>query len=251
MRYHLDTIPLWEVMEQQAECPFCTLYHRVEQTEAENCLGGSLMEPAVRMRVNALGFCEKHHQLLSAQKDRLGHALLTDSHCKEILQKLPNRAYGASGKFRRPFLFWKPLSNSRAEPFIGQLEALSGSCIVCDNVNQHLQRYYHTFLHLWKCDPAFAALWDASRGPCIPHGAELLRHGQKHLSSPELEALADSVLSLLKAALALEEAELAYFTQQFDYRNQGRPWGKSKTALERTVRRLRGGFQDVEEKQTS
>lgn len=251
MPYHLDTIPLWEVMEQQAECLFCALFHRLEQGEIESSLGGSLMEPAVRMRVNALGFCEKHHRQLLAQKNRLGHALLTDSHCKELLQKLPCHTYGARGKRHWLLSFWKHFSNRHITPLILRLEALSDSCIVCCNVNHHLQRYYRTFFHLWKNDPAFVSLWNASRGPCIPHGAALLRHGQRHLSSPWLEALADSVLALLKAALTREEAELAFFTQQFDYRNQGRPWGNSKTALERTVRLLRGGFQSVEEKPTS
>jgi len=245
MQYHLDTFPLWEVISLQAECIFCALYHRLEQAEIENSLGGSLMEPAVRMRVNALGICEKHHQQLFTQNDRLGHALLTDSHCKELLQKLPPQADDMKRKLRRPFPFLKRDSKRRVILLIHQLESLSGSCIVCSNVNHHLQRYYRTFLHLWENDSSFLDLWNASLGPCIPHGAELLRYGQRHLSPSKLVELAASVLALLKAALAQEEEELAYFTQQFDYRNQGRPWGNSKTALERTVRRLRGGFQNM------
>ena len=33
---------------------------------------------------------------------------------------------------------------------------------------------------------------------------------------------------------------MEWFTLKFDYRNQDKPWGNSKNALERTVNRLRG-----------
>jgi len=246
MKYHLDTIPLWEVMEQRTECLFCSLNSKLEQAEVESSLGGGLMEPAVRMQVNALGFCERHHQQLLGQKNRLGHALLLGSHCKDLLQKLQDSAKGANKKFVLPFYFGKRFSNKRSNPFVHQLEALSVGCIICRNVHYHLQRYYHTFLHLWKNNPAFVKLWENSNGPCVPHSARLLCYGQQHLSPLEAESLANSVLALLKAALTRDEADLEYFTQQFDYQNQGRPWNECQNALERTIKRLRGGFTDEE-----
>ena len=33
MQYHLDTIPVWEAMEQNTACPLCALYRRVEAAE--------------------------------------------------------------------------------------------------------------------------------------------------------------------------------------------------------------------------
>ena len=52
MQYHLDTIPVWEAMEQNTACPLCALYRRVEASEIERSLGGSVMEPDARIRVN-------------------------------------------------------------------------------------------------------------------------------------------------------------------------------------------------------
>ena len=48
MIYHLDTIPVWEAMEKETPCPFCSLYERMEQQEVERSLGGSVMEPDTR-----------------------------------------------------------------------------------------------------------------------------------------------------------------------------------------------------------
>ena len=53
------------------------------------------------------------------------------------------------------------------------LEALCRSCVVCDDIQGHMERYYYTFLHLWKSDTAFREKWQASRGVCLPHAADL------------------------------------------------------------------------------
>ena len=88
MQYHLDTIPVWEAMEKNTACPLCALYRRVEDMEIERSLGGSVMEPDARIRVNERGICAHHHERLFAMQNRLGHALLADSHTKELLKKL-------------------------------------------------------------------------------------------------------------------------------------------------------------------
>ena len=93
MIYHLDTIPVWEAMEKETPCPFCSLYERMEQQEVERSLGGSVMEPDTRIRVNETGICARHHQQLFGMQNRLGHALLTDSHSKELLKKLEKKGF--------------------------------------------------------------------------------------------------------------------------------------------------------------
>ena len=88
MRYHIDTIPVWEALEKETGCPLCALYQKCEETEIDRSLGGSVMEPDARIRVNEKGICQRHHQQLFAMQNRLGHALLVDSHTKETLQKM-------------------------------------------------------------------------------------------------------------------------------------------------------------------
>lgn len=88
MQYHLDTIPVWEAMEQNTACPLCALYRRVEASEIERSLGGSVMEPDARIRVNEKGICAGTTGSSLPCKTGLGHALLVDSHTKELLKKL-------------------------------------------------------------------------------------------------------------------------------------------------------------------
>lgn len=236
MQYHLDTIPVWEAMEQACGCPLCALFQKSEQTEIDRSLGGSVMEPDSRIRVNERGICAAHHQQLFQMQNRLGHALLTDSHTKELLKKL-NRLEKLAPEGKKGLFSGR---GGDLDGLIQGLNALTETCVVCEAVDQHMNRYLYTFLHLWKNDTAFRKKWESSTGVCIPHAAELLKHAKKHLGGEKQQAFAASLLSLLKKNLAQDEKDLEWFTLKFDYRNQDKPWGNSKNALERTVNRLRG-----------
>ena len=88
MRYHIDTIPVWDAMKLEGECLLCALERKTELGEAERYLGASVMEPDVRIRVNDRGFCRKHHAMLFSMSNRLGHALMLESHMIEIREKM-------------------------------------------------------------------------------------------------------------------------------------------------------------------
>lgn len=239
MQYHLDTIPVWEVMEKETACPLCELYGRCELDEIDRSLGGSVMEPDARIRVNERGICQKHHKLLFLQKNRLGHALLTDSHTKELLKKidsikLPEERRG----------LFAPKDGLSA--LIETLKGLNAPCVICENIQTHMERYLYTFIHLWKTDQGFRAKWEASQGVCLPHAAELLAHAQRHLNAASQRAFAQTLLTLVKSSLAQDEKDLEWFTLKFDYRNHDKPWGNSRNALQRTINRLRGRCIDRE-----
>lgn len=245
MQYHLDTIPVWEAMEKNSACPLCTLYQKCEEDEIDRSLGGSVMEPDARIRVNERGICAKHHQQLFIMKNRLGHALLTDSHSKELLKKLEDLRKLIPGS--KKGLFAKK-DDSLAQ-LAAALDRLSTGCVICEDIDMHMQRYLYTFVHLWKTDTAFRQKWEASKGLCLPHAADLLRNAQKHLNAAQLQAFAQSLLTLLEKNLAEDEKELEWFTLKFDYRNQDKPWGNSRNALERTINRLRGACISPENKE--
>lgn len=234
--YHLETIPVWEAMELDSACPLCALHRRCEESEVERSLGGSVMEPDARIRVNERGICARHHQQLFEMKNRLGHALLTDSHTKELLKKLnqlaPLAAEGKGGRFSK--------RNDSIAALADEIEKLSRSCVICEEIEGHMQRYLYTFLHLWKTDTAFRERWEGSKGVCLPHATELLRQSQKHLNASQQQLFAQGLLELVRSNLAQDEKDLEWFTLKFDYRNQSQPWGNSRNALQRTVNRLRG-----------
>lgn len=236
MAYHLDTIPVWEAMEKECSCPMCELYRKCEETEIDRSLGGSVMEPDARIRVNERGICAKHHQQLFAMKNRLGHALLTDSHSKELLKKI-NQLEKLIPDGKKA---WFSDKKDSVTPLIEALNQLSCGCVICDDIDLHMQRYLYTFVHLWKTDAIFRKKWESSKGVCLPHAVNLLEHAQKHLSATQLQEFAHSLLILVKQNLETDEKDLEWFTLKFDYRNQDKPWGNSRNALERTINRLRG-----------
>ena len=69
---------------------------------------------------------------------------------------------------------------------------------------------------------------------------EVLRGALKHLSGSLQLQFVEELIGLQKRNLARVEHDLEWFTLKFDYRNQAKPWGNSRNALERTANRLRG-----------
>ncbi len=159
MRYHIDTIPVWDAVKLDSECLLCALRRQIERGEVERFLGGSVMEPDTRVRVNAKGFCQRHHVLLYAQQNRLGHALMTHTHMKEtrakadkILQAAAEDALqGGNSLFRR---FGKGDQDSLTAA-ADALDQLTSTCILCDSIADNMQRYAYTLLHLYTHDSAF------------------------------------------------------------------------------------------------
>ena len=239
MRYHIDTIPVWEAMEKETSCPLCALYQKCEINEIDRSLGGSVMEPDSRIRVNEKGICCKHHQQLFMMQNRLGHALLVDSHSKEHLKKLETLEKSLPATPGKRNLFARKEEN-HALRVAEALEKMSTTCVICEDIDSHMQRYMYTFLHLWKTDTKFRKTWEASKGMCLPHASELLRHASAHLNSQQQVEFTKSLMALVKNNFAEDEKDLEWFTLKFDYRNQSKPWGNSRNALERIINRLRG-----------
>ncbi len=241
MQYHLETIPVWEAMEAETACPFCMLHSKLEQNEVERSLGGSVMEPDARIRVNETGICAHHHQLLFGMQNRLGHALLCDSHSKEILMKLQKtKITGKTGLFSSAPNACKKLAR--------ELRSLTSSCVICEDIDAHMKRYLYTFIHLWKNDKSFLRKWNECKGICFPHAADLLDMASQQLTGAQQEAFATDILNSMKRTLGEDEADLEWFTLKFDYRNHDKPWGNSRNALERTINRLRSKCIDSSEK---
>ena len=238
MQYHLDTIPVWAAMELEGDCPLCAIARKTELDELDKALGGSVMDPDTRIRVNNTGICQKHQQALFQMNNRLGQALMMDSHLMEVIRRTDalREAYAPAGKSG---LFAKK-NTSATDALIDALERMSAGCVVCDEIRTHMDRYLYTFVHLLQNDKKFGEKWAASKGVCLPHAAELLRCAQKHMPQAKLDEFAPSLLALVSKQLHQNQEDLHWFTLKFDYRNADKPWGNSRKALERSVNQLRG-----------
>lgn len=96
------TIPVNEAFEASAAdpacgCPFCTLYRKLEENELDLILGASMMEPDVRIKTNEQGFCKTHYDMMFTRKNRLGMALMLESHLAEIKKEVAGGGFSLKG----------------------------------------------------------------------------------------------------------------------------------------------------------
>ncbi|MBR6953414.1 MAG: hypothetical protein IKH77_00030 [Clostridia bacterium] len=247
MRYHIDTIPVWDAMRLDGECFLCALQRRTELAEADRYLGASVMEPDVRVRVNRLGFCRVHHAMFFAMSNRLGHALMLESHHQETadqtreviarMKKAADAAAGAPlGKLSRSGAQAARDMAAAAE----QLREMADSCVLCDSIRENMERYLHTVFHLYRTDSEFHRCLTSGKGVCLPHLADLMRVAPQELNARELAAFVDEMgRNQAQQAERIQE-DISWFIRKFDHRFADQPWKNSKDAVPRTVNKLRG-----------
>ena len=247
MQYHIDTIPVWDAMKLNGECPLCALKRKNELMDVERFLGASVMEPDTRIPVNQKGFCGHHLSILFTQKNRLGLALMMHTHMKETRKTIDDALSKVreAGKQSGKALFKRMIKGANApqtplQEAARSLEKAVSSCILCDSVNEHMNRYLYTMLYLWERDKDFRKVFCESKGVCIPHAAQLLSMAEDNLPGKELENFVQTLSSLVSDNLNRITNEVEWFTLKFDYRNQDKPWGNSKDAVERACNKMRG-----------
>lgn len=247
MRYHIDTIPVWDALKLDGECPLCALRRKTELIDVDRFLGASVMEPDTRIQVNDRGFCRRHQALLYAQQNRLGHALMMHSHVREVLAKavpLFDQARAAAKKEAEAPALKRAVGKGGGKEEIAAaakaIGALSDRCIICDSIDENVRRYAYTLLHLYKTDPAFSAAFAASKGVCLPDMAMLMDLARQEMNGSLLSRFIDDLCAAVQKSLEKNEKDLEGFTLKFDYRNTQKPWGDSRDSLERTVNKLRG-----------
>ena len=126
------------------------------------------------------------------------------------------------------------------EHSIAAIDKLTETCVVCDAITESMERYLHTFFHLYKNESDFRRAFAASKGVCLPHAAELMRFAPKELNSKELADFADTLARLETEAFDRMQEEISWFIKKFDYRYSAEPWKNSHDAVERSVNKLRG-----------
>ena len=248
MRYHIDTIPVWDSIKLDGECFLCALKRKTELGEVDRYLGTSVMEPDTRIQVNQKGFCCNHQRMLYAMDNRLGHALMLESHVSEtrerlakIVKEISSAAKGASGASLLDKLTGKsPSAAKLMEEAAASLETLTTTCVVCDSIDDNMGRYLHTFFHLYQNDTEFRKKFEGSKGMCIPHATELLRMAASELPSKVLPEFAATICRLETEAFDRMQEDVSWFCRKFDYRYYDEPWYNSRDAVERTVNKLRG-----------
>lgn len=248
MRYHLDTIPVWDALKLDGECFLCALRRKIELDETERCLGASVMEPDTRIRVNERGFCRHHQAMLFATNNRLGHALMLHTHLGKTREKLA-KSFADLRKAAKTYaetsvtdkLTGKAASaRKEVERLSTQMAQQVNTCVLCESIEENMQRYVRTFFHLYKTDSEFRKHLAESKGLCLPDAAMLLEKAPAELPAKEVAAFVELILSLEEKSLQRIDGDIAWFIKKYDYRYDAEPWKDSRDAVERTANKLRG-----------
>jgi hypothetical protein len=223
VRQHLDTAPVLEKMRDGGECPLCALRKENEASYVEYFLGGSVMEVATRVEVNGKGFCIRHFKMLLDAQNRLGLALMESSHLKEVLERLKARPVMKRGLLKRK-------EPAGPEP----------RCALCDRLDTTMRRYALTVAALWENEKEFKRMITSSKGFCLPHYEMVREEAHGILGGAILQEFLDVLDKVEIENLERIQREVDWFALKHDYRNQDKPWGESRDAVERCAKKLRG-----------
>ncbi|MFU0800846.1 MAG: DUF6062 domain-containing protein [Xylanivirga thermophila] len=249
MKYHIDTIPVWDAYRADTECPLCILRQKAEKSYVDSFLGGSVMEPDTRIEVNKKGFCDKHFELLYNAQNRLGLALMTHTYLKETIDdfvKLSRSAMENSPakKSGLKHLLKNAGTKSPNSNLSNWIDKKSESCIICERLELTMKRYAYTIIYLWQNDEKFKETFLNSKGFCMPHLSQMINMANEILNNKKQAQFIQEILEIQQKSLSRIEKELEWFTLKFDFRNQDKPWGMSKDALPRCILKLSGKYID-------
>ena len=233
MKYHIDTIPVWDALNKDTECLLCSIRKDLEDKYVQFYLGDSVMQPDVRQKINKIGFCGAHYEMMykESKKLPLGLACYTRiEHIREDLEKhfdiILNKEKG--------------LKNSGVLKTAHHIKSISSGCAVCENIEENMNRYFYTFIHLWNTDEEFREAFLESKGLCINHFSEIMLFSPDVLGDKKSLQLAKDLTKVQKKNLHRLSEEVKMFNDKFDHKNAGKPWGSEKDAIPRVINKLAG-----------
>lgn len=226
MKEHIYTIEINEAFDKQnGTCPLCQIFAKLEDTELDLILGASMMEPEIRQITNKKGFCPRHYQKMFPRKNRLGMALMLESHLDELKKDI------------KPANF---LARDVAEKSVRRAEELSQTCYVCDRLDEKFRRVLVNTADLHAEDFEFRRKFNQQSRFCLPHYTALLRTAVKCLDKKQYAALAEDAVKLESAYLDKLKDDVSWFCKKFDYNYENEPWYDAKDAVERAIQLLSG-----------
>lgn len=225
------TIPVNEAFDACAaddvcECPLCRLYDKFENDELELILGASMMEPDIRIKTNEQGFCRTHYDMMLERKNRLGMALMLQSH----LDELSGGFSGGAGDLVRGI----------GATLSSRLGTLESSCYVCGRTEHSFGKALENVLYLWESDAEFRKKLSAQNMFCLPHFRILTELARKRLAKKKFSEFYRCVKEVTDRYLKELRGDIDLFCRKFDYRYQDEPWGNAKDSVERAVKFLEG-----------
>lgn len=193
-------------------CPFCLLTAKCEENELDLILGASMMEPDVRIMTNRKFFCRRHYSRMLSMKNRLGLALMVQSHMAELREEILSSKIPSEGE----------------------------TCYICDRIEATLARMFTASAVLWARDGSFRKKAAEQEVYCIPHLARFLNAGKKEIPRREYAAFSESIRNAALRKFDGLSSDIDHFCRKFDYRYENEDWNGAKNAVERAEKLLLG-----------
>ena len=241
MKETIATIPLMNAFHADDECPFCYLEREAEQHAISFILGSAYMEDDIRAKTDATGFCRHHFKMMYDYGNRLGNALILSTHLKKLNQELGDELAhftpGKSSFIKRMKHTDVSSGNAPKTPLGAWIAAKTTDCYVCDHFHQIYGRYLDTFFDLYKKNEEFRALFEKSRGFCLPHFGDLIEAAEDKLTDDEKKEFYPKAFSMIQDNLDRLQKEVSWFVEKNDYRNKDKDWGTSADSIQRGMQK--------------
>lgn len=228
MKERIYSIPLTDALKENCGCILCTLEKKLEDDALNYFLGPAMMEPDTREITNEKGFCRRHLPMLFDKGNRLGLALVLETHVKELSGKMT--AEKQSGFMK------KGLDASLTAKKILDTAA---SCAICDKMDSQMADAAGNLAYLWEQESDFRDLFMLQGKLCPGHAGLVLSVCDKEISSKLRDAFIESILQSQKKQLDGLYKDLHEFVLSFDYRNSDNPLSENASkSVETAVKYL-------------
>lgn len=231
MKEKLYTIPINDAFHEDCECPLCAMYNQLEEDALRITMAGYMVDDQ-RMESNKTGFCEKHIKMLLTRQDKLGVALMLNTHMETVIQNLENH----KPELVKKSLFGKVKDSGN--PITDYANTVSNSCFVCNKIQDIFQQYLKTICYLYKKESSFRNTIVSSKGFCTKHYGMLYQTGIEQLSGKVQENFLNDITTVYMENMKRVKEDLDWFIQKYDYRFKDEPWKNSKDAVERSLVKL-------------
>lgn len=216
MKEDIRTIPINDIFMEKKGCPFCTMEKMLEKIQVDYIIGDAMMEPNTRIETNKKGFCHRHFSMMQQSGKKLPNALIMESHLQEIIDALP--------KGKKP-----------DKKFLVKIKELTHSCYVCDRIESNMNHLIQIVFTEWKKGNDLQNLYKDQEFICLEHYGKILENSTGKLKGKDLTDFYETTTNLFKNYLLELKEDTTYFCSMFDYRNQGKDWGKSINVIERNI----------------
>lgn len=228
MKERIYSIPLTDALRENCGCILCTIEKKLEDDALNYFLGPAMMEPDTREITNEKGFCRRHLPMLFDKGNRLGLALVLETHVKDMSDKLKAEKKSGFGKKKND-------AGLTAKKLLDR----ASSCALCDKMNAQMEDAAGNLAYLWEQEADFRDLFMLQGTLCPEHAGLVLSACDKEISGKLRDAFIESIIYSQKKQLDSLYKDLHEFVLSFDYRNSDKPLSdKASKSVETAVKYL-------------